>query len=49
MRLIMPKNDVIVIAGKGHETYQIIGKETIFFDDRIIAAKAIKEMLKNEL
>jgi UDP-N-acetylmuramoyl-L-alanyl-D-glutamate--2,6-diaminopimelate ligase len=38
--------DVIVIAGKGHETYQIIGKETIFFDDRIIAANAIKEMLK---
>jgi UDP-N-acetylmuramoyl-L-alanyl-D-glutamate--2,6-diaminopimelate ligase len=40
------EKDVIVIAGKGHETYQIIGKETIFFDDRIIAANAIKEMLK---
>lgn len=27
-------NDVILIAGKGHEDYQIIGVETIHFDDR---------------
>jgi UDP-N-acetylmuramoyl-L-alanyl-D-glutamate--2,6-diaminopimelate ligase len=27
-------SDVILIAGKGHETYQIIGKETNHFDDR---------------
>ncbi|RXI98107.1 UDP-N-acetylmuramoyl-L-alanyl-D-glutamate--2,6-diaminopimelate ligase [Anaerobacillus alkaliphilus] len=40
-------NDVIVIAGKGHETYQIIGKETSFFDDRVVATEAIKELLKN--
>jgi UDP-N-acetylmuramoyl-L-alanyl-D-glutamate--2,6-diaminopimelate ligase len=26
--------DVLLIAGKGHETYQIIGDETIEFDDR---------------
>lgn len=26
--------DLILIAGKGHETYQIIGKETHHFDDR---------------
>ncbi|MCT8139027.1 UDP-N-acetylmuramoyl-L-alanyl-D-glutamate--2,6-diaminopimelate ligase [Anaerobacillus sp. CMMVII] len=43
------EHDVIVIAGKGHETYQIIGKETSFFDDRIVAREAIKEMLKGEL
>lgn len=35
--------DVIVIAGKGHETYQIIGDNTLDFDDRLVAAKAIKE------
>ena len=42
-------NDVIVIAGKGHETYQIIGGETIFFDDRLVASEAIKERGSNEL
>jgi UDP-N-acetylmuramoyl-L-alanyl-D-glutamate--2,6-diaminopimelate ligase len=41
--------DVVIIAGKGHETYQIIGKETSFFDDRIVASEAIKELLKGEL
>ena len=28
------KGDVILIAGKGHETYQILGTETIKFDDK---------------
>lgn len=37
-------NDVIVIAGKGHETYQIIGKNVYDFDDRLVAKEAI---LKN--
>ena len=26
--------DIILLAGKGHETYQIIGTEKIHFDDR---------------
>jgi UDP-N-acetylmuramoyl-L-alanyl-D-glutamate--2,6-diaminopimelate ligase len=38
------KDDVIVIAGKGHETYQIIGKKTYDFDDRLVAEQAIKEL-----
>lgn len=29
--------DIVLIAGKGHETYQIIGTETIHFDDREVA------------
>lgn len=35
--------DIILIAGKGHETYQQIGKNIYPFDDRIIAKEAIKE------
>lgn len=37
------KDDVILIAGKGHETYQQIGTNTIDFDDREIALKVIKK------
>lgn len=40
------KGDVILIAGKGHETYQQIGDKTFDFDDREIAMKAIKSFLK---
>ncbi|WP_066318172.1 UDP-N-acetylmuramoyl-L-alanyl-D-glutamate--2,6-diaminopimelate ligase [Bacillus sp. FJAT-29814] len=36
-------DDVILIAGKGHETYQIIGSVVHDFDDRLIAKEAIKE------
>ncbi|MED1202168.1 UDP-N-acetylmuramoyl-L-alanyl-D-glutamate--2,6-diaminopimelate ligase [Heyndrickxia acidicola] len=35
--------DVIIIAGKGHETYQIIGQTIHDFDDRLVALQAIKE------
>ncbi|MGB3161361.1 UDP-N-acetylmuramoyl-L-alanyl-D-glutamate--2,6-diaminopimelate ligase [Carnobacterium sp.] len=38
-------NDIILIAGKGHEDYQIIGTEKIHFDDVEEVEKAIK--LKN--
>jgi UDP-N-acetylmuramoyl-L-alanyl-D-glutamate--2,6-diaminopimelate ligase len=34
--------DVVVIAGKGHETYQIIGTESHDFDDREIARTALR-------
>ncbi len=37
---IAKKNDIILIAGKGHEDYQIIGKDKRHFDDREIAAEA---------
>ncbi len=34
--------DTILIAGKGHETYQILGDQTIAFDDRQEATRAIE-------
>jgi len=33
--------DVVLIAGKGHENYQIIGEKVLDFDDRIMAQNAI--------
>lgn len=38
------KGDVILIAGKGHETYQQIGDKVFDFDDKEIALKAIKTL-----
>ncbi len=35
--------DVILIAGKGHETYQILPTGTIDFDDREVAREALNE------
>ncbi|WP_400163192.1 UDP-N-acetylmuramoyl-L-alanyl-D-glutamate--2,6-diaminopimelate ligase [Brevibacillus sp. TJ4] len=35
--------DVILIAGKGHETYQIIGSQVLPFDDREVAKEAISK------
>jgi UDP-N-acetylmuramoyl-L-alanyl-D-glutamate--2,6-diaminopimelate ligase len=32
---------VVLIAGKGHETYQIIGTEKLPFDDRVVARQAL--------
>lgn len=36
------KDDVVLIAGKGHETYQIIGNLVHDFDDRLVAREAIE-------
>lgn len=40
------EQDVILIAGKGHETYQIIGDVTNDFDDRLVAKKAAETVYK---
>jgi UDP-N-acetylmuramoyl-L-alanyl-D-glutamate--2,6-diaminopimelate ligase len=33
--------DAVLIAGKGHETYQILAGETIHFDDREVARQVL--------
>lgn len=33
--------DLVLIAGKGHEDYQIIGRETFHFDDKEVARAAL--------
>jgi UDP-N-acetylmuramoyl-L-alanyl-D-glutamate--2,6-diaminopimelate ligase len=33
--------DIVLLAGKGHEDYQIFADRTIHFDDREVAAKAL--------
>jgi UDP-N-acetylmuramoyl-L-alanyl-D-glutamate--2,6-diaminopimelate ligase len=36
-------DDLVLIAGKGHEDYQIIGRETFHFDDKEVAREALAD------
>lgn len=41
---IADKNDIVLVLGKGHETYQIIDEEKVPFDDREVVREAIGQM-----
>jgi len=45
----LQKNDLLLIAGKGHETFQAIGVETLPFDDYTVAKEAIKNFENSEV
>ena len=38
------EQDLVLIAGKGHEDYQIVGTEIKDFDDRKEAAQAVNDL-----
>lgn len=39
---IAKRDDAILLAGKGHETYQVIGKERVHYDEREVVANILK-------
>ena len=39
--------DVILVAGRGHETVQVIGADELPFDDRVVAVEAIHALTNN--
>jgi len=41
------KNDIVLIAGKGHETYQIIGKQEFDFNDKDVAQEYLRKRIRN--
>ena len=42
---------MLLIAGKGHEDYQIIGKDRMDFDDRLVARQMLndRDHVRNEM
>jgi UDP-N-acetylmuramoyl-L-alanyl-D-glutamate--2,6-diaminopimelate ligase len=46
--LIADPSDIVLIAGKGHEDYQIIGTTRISFDDSVVARDALRKRALGE-
>jgi len=44
---IARKDDIVLIAGKGHETYQIIGNKKLDFSDKAVAQESLRKRVLN--
>ena len=42
--MLAPEGASVLLAGKGHETYQVIGKEHRHFDEREVVAEVFDSM-----
>ena len=45
--LMAQENDVVLIAGKGHETWQEVGKKRFLFSDREVIEQSIRHLINN--
>ncbi len=43
------KDDIVIIAGKGHERYQIFAHQTIPFDDVEVAKEALQNLVNSDI
>ena len=43
----LQEGDVLVLAGKGHEDYQVLGYGTIHFDEKEVVARLLTELQEN--
>ncbi len=46
--MLAPAGATILLAGKGHETYQILGTEKLHFDEREVVDEVFSTMRKND-
>jgi UDP-N-acetylmuramyl tripeptide synthase len=42
LRISSP-GDIVVIAGKGHEDYQLVGSQRLDFDDRVVVRELVSD------
>ena len=44
MHIDLLEGDIVLIAGKGHEPYQVLNDRTIDFDDRKVAREVLRAL-----
>ena len=46
---IASSDDIIIVAGKGHEDYQLVGSERLSFSDAVVVRRALEARLEQEV